>query len=98
MLDTLIEKKQLTLNIDIVTIFKDPALLPRFFQHLIAQEKLDALSHARLGKDVGCVIMNCARSVQPFEPLRSRAQLHVIPLSFGITNGVRHPAPYKLGR
>ena len=53
MLDTLIEKKQLTLIIDIVTIFKDPALLPRFFQHLIAQEKLDALSHARLGKDVG---------------------------------------------
>ena len=70
MLDTLIEEKQLTLIIDIVTIFKDPALLPRFFQHLIAQEKLDALPHARLGKKVGRVIMNCARHVQPFEPQR----------------------------
>ena len=70
MLDTLIEEKGLNLIIEIVTIFKDLALLPSFFQHLIAQEKLDALSHARLGKDVGCVIMNCARCAQTFEPQR----------------------------
>ena len=68
MLVTLIEEKQLILIIEIVTIFKNPALLPGFFYHLIAQEKLDALSHARFGKDVGCVIMNCARYVQPFKP------------------------------
>ena len=48
MLVTLIEEKQLIFIIEIITIFKNPALLPGFFYHLIAQEKLDALSHARL--------------------------------------------------
>ncbi|EAX91368.1 hypothetical protein TVAG_311190 [Trichomonas vaginalis G3] len=67
-LDKLVEEKQLSLIINIVTIFKDPALLPRYFQHLIAQEKLDALPHSTLSKKVGRVIMNCARHVQPFEP------------------------------
>lgn len=69
-LDDLVEQKQLNLIINIVTVFKDPALLPRYFQHLIAQEKLDALPHSTLIKKVGRVIMNCARHVQPFEPQR----------------------------
>jgi len=70
MLDTLTTEKQLSLIIEIVTTFKDPALLPRYFQYLIAQQKLDALPHDHQNKKVGRVIMNCARHSKPFEPQR----------------------------
>ncbi|OHT13681.1 hypothetical protein TRFO_16115 [Tritrichomonas foetus] len=72
MLDSLLE--DLTndachkLVIDIVSYFPDPALIPRFFQYLIAQEKLDDLPHSNLNEKVGRVIMNCARHHHPFEP------------------------------
>lgn len=56
------------LIIDIVSIFPDPALIPRFFQYLIAQERLDDLPHQNLNEKVGRVIMNCARHHHPFEP------------------------------
>ena len=68
MLDELTTENQLNLIIDIVSVFPDPALLPRFFQYLIAQQKLDALPHSQLSDKVGRVIMNCARHVHPFEP------------------------------
>ena len=68
LLDSLTSEKQLDLIINIVSIFPDPALLPRFFQHLISQNKLDSLPHSKLSAKVGRVIMNCARHVQPFEP------------------------------
>lgn len=70
LLDSLTNDKQLDLIIQIVSVFPDPALLPRFFQYLIAQQKLDALPHSKLNEKVGRVIMNCARHVHPFEPQR----------------------------
>ena len=54
--------------INIVSIFPDPSLIPRFFQYLIAQKKLNDLPHQKLNEKVGRVIMNCARHHHPFEP------------------------------
>ena len=72
LLDSLLEEltngNNIKLIIDIVSVFPDPALIPRFFQYLIAQEKLDELPHANLSEKVGHVIMNCARHHHPFEP------------------------------
>jgi len=68
LLDLLTNDSMLPIIIDIVSVFPDPALLPRFFQYLIAQQKLDSLPHERLSEKVGRVIMNCARHVCPFEP------------------------------
>ena len=68
LLDTLTGANELKLITDIVAVFPDPALLPRYFQYLIAQQKLDALPHGQLSEKVGRVIMNCARHVHPFEP------------------------------
>ena len=62
------EKNQVDIIIQILSVFPDPALLPRYFQFIIAQHKLNALPHAQLSTDVGRVIMNCARHVHPFEP------------------------------
>jgi len=56
------------LIIEIVSQFPDPALLPRLFQYLIAQQKLSLLPHQQLSEKVGRVIMNCARHVLPFDP------------------------------
>ena len=67
-LDILISENKLNVIIEIVTKFQDPALLPRYFQHLIAQKKLDAIPRNNNKKNVGRVIMNCARHVEPFEP------------------------------
>lgn len=68
LIDTLTGNNELKLIIDIVSVFPDPALLPRYFQYLIAQQKLDTLPHGQLSEKVGRVIMNCARHVHPFEP------------------------------
>lgn len=68
LLDTLTNENQIELLMDIVCIFPEPALLPRFFQYLIAQQKLDELPPSKLNEKVGRVIMNCARHVHPFDP------------------------------
>jgi spatacsin len=68
LLDTLTGNNELGLITNIVSVFPDPALLPRYFQYLIAQQKLDTLPHGQLSEKVGRVIMNCARHVHPFEP------------------------------
>ncbi|OHT04885.1 hypothetical protein TRFO_27566 [Tritrichomonas foetus] len=68
LLTQLTNEKQIDLIIKIVSVFQDPALLPRYFQYLISQEKLNALQHNQLSAKVGRVIMNCARHVHPFEP------------------------------
>ena len=68
LLDTLTNEDQLDLIMELVCIFPEPALLPRYFQYLIAQQKLDELPASKLNEKVGRVIMNCARHVHPFEP------------------------------
>ena len=68
LLDTLTNEDQLDLVMELVCIFPEPALLPRYFQYLIAQQKLDELPASKLNEKVGRVIMNCARHVHPFEP------------------------------
>jgi spatacsin len=68
MLPALSAEGQTDSIIQIVSIFPDPALLPRFFDYLVAHRKLDSLSHSVLSDKVGRVIMNCARHADPFEP------------------------------
>lgn len=67
-LDQLISENLSNLIIEIVSVFRDPSLLPRYFQYIISQNKLDALQHGNLSSNVGRVIMNCARHVQNFVP------------------------------
>ncbi|OHS97504.1 hypothetical protein TRFO_36296 [Tritrichomonas foetus] len=67
-LDKLIHEKQHDLIIRVVSIFPDPSIIPRYFQYLIKQQKLDDLPHEKLSSKVGKVIINCARHVNPFEP------------------------------
>lgn len=67
-LDQLISENQTDLIIEAVSVFRDPSLLPRYFQYIISQNKLDALQHGKLSNNVGRVIMNCARHVQNFVP------------------------------
>lgn len=68
LLDELTNEPTSKLIIDIVSKFPDPALIPRYFQYLIANKKLDELPHGNLNEKVGRVIMNCARHHHPFEP------------------------------
>jgi spatacsin len=70
LLDSMLDVLTPELIVAIVSVFPDPALLPRFFQYLIAQQKLDSLPQAPLNEKLGRVIMNCARQVMPFEPQR----------------------------
>jgi spatacsin len=68
LLDNLTQNGEIDLIIQIVSVFPDPSLLPRFFQYLIAQQKLDFLSQGDLSDRVGRTVINCARRIQPFQP------------------------------
>lgn len=64
----LIAENNLNVITKVVSVFGDPALLPRYFQYLITQNKLDSLPHDQLSNNVGRVIMNCARRLPSFKP------------------------------
>jgi spatacsin len=72
MLDTLLDALSaecLTdLVLKVVSVFPRPVLLPRFFQHLIGEGRLDDLPHSKYDGSVGEVIMTCARYCHPFRP------------------------------
>jgi spatacsin len=68
LLDALSGECLTDLVLKVVSVFPRPALLPRFFQHLIGEGRLDDLPHSKYDKNVGQVIMTCARYCHPFRP------------------------------